>query len=82
MSPNHVKENDCPGSPWLQINETGIIQRYNESAAATFGFSKEEALGSNINMLMPPEIAERHDGYLQRYKVRKRVPWEAKISMG
>jgi PAS domain S-box-containing protein len=33
----------------------------------TFGYSKEEAIGQNIKLLMPPEVAEHHDGYLHRY---------------
>jgi PAS domain S-box-containing protein len=53
----------------LQIDERGIIQKYNESAVKSFGYSKEETMGQNIKMLMPPEMAEKHDGYLQRYKV-------------
>jgi PAS domain S-box-containing protein len=51
----------------LQINEQGIIQKYNESAAQTFGYSKEEAIGQNIKMLMPQDVADKHDGYLRRY---------------
>jgi PAS domain-containing protein len=51
----------------LQINEQGIIQKYNESAAQTFGYSKEEAIGQNIKMLMSPDVADKHDGYLRRY---------------
>jgi PAS domain-containing protein len=51
----------------LQINEHGIIQKYNESAAQTFGYSKEETIGQNIKMLMPPDVADKHDGYLRRY---------------
>jgi PAS domain-containing protein len=50
-----------------QIDEQGIIQKYNESAVETFGYSKEEAIGQNITLLMPPEVAEHHDGYLRRY---------------
>jgi hypothetical protein len=53
----------------LQIDERGIIQKYNESAVNSFGYSKEDTMGQNIKMLMPPEMAEKHDGYLQRYKV-------------
>jgi PAS domain S-box-containing protein len=51
----------------LQINEQGIIQKYNECAVETFGYSKEEAIGQNIKMLMPQDVADKHDGYLRRY---------------
>jgi PAS domain S-box-containing protein len=54
-------------SAFRQIDTKGIIQKYNESAAQTFGYSKEEAIGQNIKMLMPPDVADKHDGYLRRY---------------
>jgi PAS domain-containing protein len=50
-----------------QIDEQGIIEKYNECAAQTFGYSKKEAVGQNIKMLMPQDVADKHDGYLRRY---------------
>lgn len=46
------------------MDEKCIIQKYNESAVTTFGYSKEEAIGQNIKMLMPSDIAEHHDSYV------------------
>eukprot|EP00741_Cyanophora_paradoxa_P013725 tig00020710_g13248.t1 len=39
----------------------------NRSATDLFGYEQDELLGRNVNVLMPPEIAAKHDGYVQRY---------------
>lgn len=54
-------------TPMILINEVGIMQKFNLSASATFGYSKEEAIGQNIKLLMPPEVAAHHDEYIKRY---------------
>ena len=51
----------------LVINEKGIVQMVNEAAIKTFGWSKKEFLGRNINMIMPPLHAAKHDSYLEKY---------------
>ncbi len=48
-------------------NEEGIIQLVNEKSCEVFGWSKEEMLSQNINMIMPPEVAAHHDQYLKSY---------------
>ncbi len=49
------------------INERGIIETCNPAAERFFGYSTEELVGQNINMLMPSPDREAHDGYLARY---------------
>jgi hypothetical protein len=41
-------------------------------AQETFGYSREEAVGSNVKILMKPGDAAMHDTYLHRY-VQTRV---------
>jgi PAS domain S-box-containing protein len=49
------------------INERGIIQGFNRAAENIFGFSRSEALGQNVAILMPEPHCSKHDAYIQRY---------------
>ena len=51
----------------LVINEKGIIQMVNEAATKTFGWTNQEFIGRNINIIMPPLHAAKHDSYIQKY---------------
>lgn len=52
----------------ITIDETGIIQSANAATEALFGFTPTEITGENVKILMPPEYAEHHDGYLDHYR--------------
>ena len=49
------------------IDERGVMQSFSAAAERLFGFQPDEALGKNVDMLMPPPYREQHDGYLKRY---------------
>ncbi|NQU64687.1 MAG: PAS domain S-box protein, partial [SAR324 cluster bacterium] len=51
----------------LVINEKGIIESVNSSAKKIFGYSEDEMVGKNVNMLMPSPYHEAHDSFLKRY---------------
>ncbi|KAI9206592.1 adenylate and guanylate cyclase catalytic domain-containing protein [Polychytrium aggregatum] len=51
----------------ININPKGKVSRFNRAAENMFGYKSDEVLGRNIKMLMPPEIADQHDGYLNNY---------------
>ena len=51
----------------IVIDDRGLIESYSNAAQRLFGFTAEEAIGRNVNILMPSPYRERHDGYLRHY---------------
>lgn len=51
----------------IVINEKGIVETYNASAARIFGYSPEEVIGHNVSMLTPEPHRTAHDSYIQRF---------------
>jgi PAS domain S-box-containing protein len=51
----------------IVIDEKGIMRTVNPATAKVFGFSQEELIGQNVNILMPEPFRSRHDGYLRHH---------------
>ncbi len=51
----------------ITINEDRAILGFNPAAEQIFGYSQQEALGQNVNILMPEPTRSEHDGYVGRY---------------
>jgi PAS domain S-box-containing protein len=51
----------------IVIDENGIMRTVNPATAKVFGFSQEELIGQNVNILMPEPFRSRHDGYLRHH---------------
>ncbi len=49
------------------IDEQGVINSFNDSALAMFGYSHEELLGKNVKILVPEPHHSAHDGYILKY---------------
>ncbi|MFA7429688.1 MAG: PAS domain S-box protein [Rhodospirillaceae bacterium] len=53
----------------ITVNSRGLMEEFNPAAERIFGYSRQEAIGQNIAMLMPQPEAERHDEHLERYLI-------------
>ena len=51
----------------ITIDRHGIIQTFNKSAEAMFGYQAAHAISKNVKILMPKSIALEHDLYLEKY---------------
>ena len=51
----------------ITANEKGIIESFNPAAEKIFGYSAEEIIGKNLNILMPEPYTHQHDGYMRHY---------------
>ena len=62
----------------LTIDEQSTILFANSGVYRTFGYAPHELIGQKLTMLMPPEMAHRHELGLQRFVKtgRKNIPWD------
>jgi two-component system sensor kinase FixL len=51
----------------IVADQKGLIEAFNPAAQDLFGYSAEELIGKSLSVLMPPYLADRHDGYMHNY---------------
>lgn len=51
----------------VTIDGQGIIESANPATERIFGYSRGDLIGRNVAMLMPEELASKHDGFIDRY---------------
>ena len=51
----------------IVIDAYGRVEAFNRAAERLFGYTADDVLGRNVDMLMPSPYREEHDSYLSRY---------------
>ena len=51
----------------VTIDENHVIVGYNQGAEQMFGYTRAEALGQDLKLIIPPPFTEVHRDYVQRY---------------
>lgn len=51
----------------VTTDERGTIESFNTAAERMFGYSAEEAIGQNVDLLMPAPCREEHAEHIRRY---------------
>lgn len=51
----------------VTTDQWGQIETFNPAAERIFGWKREEAVGENVRILMPPDMAAVHDHYMAEY---------------
>jgi PAS domain S-box-containing protein len=54
----------------IECDDHGVITAWSDSASTLFGFAAEEALGSNINIIVPPEMKAAHTHGFEQWRLR------------
>ena len=64
---------DSAADSIIVIDEKGKVQSANPASLDILGYSPEDLIGQNINILMPPQLQAGHDHYLARFSGRAKL---------
>ncbi len=51
----------------VTIDEDHVIIGYNHGAEQMFGYTRQEALGQDLKLIVPPPFTDQHGGFVKRY---------------
>lgn len=51
----------------ITIDDLGLIQSCNRATELMFGYASKELVGKNVSLLMPDNLAEQHDNYMNNH---------------
>lgn len=52
----------------VSIDESNCVTFYNAAAEKLWGYRRDEVIGQNVAMLVPKELQQRHDGFVNRHR--------------
>jgi len=52
----------------VSINDSNCVTFYNAAAEKLWGYRRDEVVGQNVAMLVPRELQQRHDGFVNRHR--------------
>ncbi len=68
-SDDHLQEFiDTVPDALITINEKGVVERASQAVQRILGYTADELIGKNVNVLMPEPFAGEHDGYLSAFR--------------
>ncbi len=53
----------------VSINPDNIVTQFNAAAEALWGYDRKEVLGKNVKMLVPMDIQQIHDAYVNKNRI-------------
>lgn len=62
---------DTAIQPIISIDSNGSIRSINPAGIKAFGYTSDELIGKNVNILMPEPHRRQHDAYIDRYLKEK-----------
>lgn len=51
----------------IVFDERGVIESFNRAAEKLFGYEEKDVVGQTISLLIPPDLRDRREGYLDHF---------------